>query len=154
MSTHLGWSDHRTRSRFTTAGGPAATAIPLADFRHVLEQLHAEAMNDAAIPDRPAGMAPSRDDRGSTHLQRLDEIEAAQQRIVDGSYGVCFGCGQRIPLARLKALPCVRYCLDCSMQKTGTSPTGQDAAPALSNAEGRSITKTSASQRLQSQPEN
>lgn len=126
MSTRVDWSDSRTRSRFTTPAGPAETALPLADFRLVLEHLHAAteaqrladsaAHDQAHIPDRGAGTPSFRGDKRSSLTRRLHEIEAAQQRIAEGSYGVCFGCGQPISPARLKALPCARYCLRCLMQ--------------------------------------
>ena len=45
--------------------------------------------------------------------QELDEIDAAQARIVAGTYGVCEECRISIPLARLRALPASRLCLTC-----------------------------------------
>lgn len=32
-------------------------------------------------------------------------------------FGVCTGCGERIPFARLEALPHVRYCLPCKLRE-------------------------------------
>jgi DnaK suppressor protein len=126
VSSVVHWSDSRKRSRFTTAGGAAVTAIPLADFCLVLDELHASTasqlsvMNNttgsAQIPDHLAGDAPSSDDNRSALVRRLAEIEAAKQRIADGSYGVCFGCGRLIPAGRLKAIPYTRYCLACEMR--------------------------------------
>ena len=43
----------------------------------------------------------------------IDAIEAALRRIEKGSYGKCESCGQKIPEKRLKALPWVRYDIDC-----------------------------------------
>lgn len=43
----------------------------------------------------------------------LDEIDAAQARLEAGTYGVCEGCGQTIPLTRLRAVPTARYCVAC-----------------------------------------
>jgi RNA polymerase-binding transcription factor DksA len=45
-------------------------------------------------------------------LQTLGEIEAALQRIKDGSYGICQFCGKPIAAERLRALPWARLCID------------------------------------------
>src|SRR5215471_5010946 len=39
----------------------------------------------------------------------LKEIDAAVERVSDGTYGVCHGCAGRIPIGRLEILPYVRY---------------------------------------------
>jgi DnaK suppressor protein len=43
-----------------------------------------------------------------------DEIDAALQRIDNGTFGTCEECGQPIAEARLEALPYVRYCIQCA----------------------------------------
>jgi DnaK suppressor protein len=43
----------------------------------------------------------------------LDAIESALRRIEKGTYGVCESCRQKVSEARLKAIPWVRYCIDC-----------------------------------------
>jgi DnaK suppressor protein len=43
----------------------------------------------------------------------VDEIDRAMAKIDAGSYGICEGCGQPIPRARLKALPYARLCVAC-----------------------------------------
>lgn len=50
----------------------------------------------------------------------LDEIEDAVVRLEAGSFGLCERCGRAIALARLRAMPAARYCLDCQ-QKTETT---------------------------------
>jgi RNA polymerase-binding transcription factor DksA len=47
---------------------------------------------------------------------RLDEIDAAQARLAAGTYGACERCAVAIPLARLRALPTARLCVDCERQ--------------------------------------
>ena len=42
----------------------------------------------------------------------LIEIDAALQRIQDGSYGICEGCGKPIGASRLSAIPWARLCID------------------------------------------
>ena len=43
----------------------------------------------------------------------LDEIDAAQARLAAGTFGTCQQCARSIPLARLRAVPATRLCLDC-----------------------------------------
>ncbi len=50
-------------------------------------------------------------------LAEVREIDAAINRIADGTYGICENCGARIPTKRLYALPWTRLCLDCSEEK-------------------------------------
>lgn len=45
---------------------------------------------------------------------RLSEIEAAVQRVEDGSYGTCETCGGPIPDGRLEARPVARTCISCA----------------------------------------
>lgn len=47
---------------------------------------------------------------------RLAEIEQAQARLAAGRYGVCLGCGEEIPRARLLAQPMAIRCAACQMQ--------------------------------------
>ena len=43
----------------------------------------------------------------------LAEIDAALQRIEDGTYGICTNRGEEIPVARLEAQPWAALCIDC-----------------------------------------
>ncbi|MFF6779694.1 TraR/DksA C4-type zinc finger protein [Streptomyces sp. NPDC012510] len=45
--------------------------------------------------------------------QVLKEITAAFARVEDGTYGICRGCSQPIPVERLKILPYTRFCVPC-----------------------------------------
>jgi RNA polymerase-binding protein DksA len=42
----------------------------------------------------------------------LREIDAALQRIEDGTYGVCEACGKQIEEERLEAIPWTRLCIE------------------------------------------
>jgi DnaK suppressor protein len=42
----------------------------------------------------------------------LHEIDAALQRIQEGTYGICEGTGEPIARARLEAQPWARYCVE------------------------------------------
>jgi DnaK suppressor protein len=45
---------------------------------------------------------------------KLAEVEAALQRMGDGTYGTCASCGKPISIDRLRAIPWTTVCLDCS----------------------------------------
>jgi DnaK suppressor protein len=44
----------------------------------------------------------------------LSDVEAALQRMAEGTYGLCQGCGQPISPARLEAMPATRFCISCA----------------------------------------
>jgi DnaK suppressor protein len=56
---------------------------------------------------------------GENSEQVLAEIDAALQRIEDGTYGICVNCGGEIPLARLEAQPWASLCIDCKRRAEG-----------------------------------
>jgi DnaK suppressor protein len=47
----------------------------------------------------------------------LDQVEAAIQRIEDGDYGWCEGCGEEIPKSRLNAIPYAADCVRCASEE-------------------------------------
>ena len=50
----------------------------------------------------------------------LGNIEAALERLEDGTYGVCEECGVKIPKKRLNAIPYALMCVKCaSMSEHG-----------------------------------
>jgi DnaK suppressor protein len=51
-------------------------------------------------------------EEGGVMAQTLQRVEAALQRIKDGSYGKCTKCGRQIPPARLEAIPWAEYCVE------------------------------------------
>jgi RNA polymerase-binding transcription factor DksA len=56
---------------------------------------------------------------------RLIEINAALQRIDEGSFGKCEDCGRQITRTRLQAIPMARQCLECA----GDADQDETAAP-------------------------
>jgi DnaK suppressor protein len=48
--------------------------------------------------------------------RELGQIEHALQRSAAGVYGRCEFCGDRIPAARLNALPCANSCINCQLE--------------------------------------
>ena len=49
--------------------------------------------------------------------ETLQDIEDALAKFDDGTYGQCESCGNRIPEARLEAMPAARLCITCASQR-------------------------------------
>ena len=49
--------------------------------------------------------------------EALDKIEAAIERIGDGSYGRCEECDAKIPKSRLDAIPYAAQCIQCASRR-------------------------------------
>ncbi|HEV7979819.1 TraR/DksA family transcriptional regulator [Amycolatopsis sp.] len=43
----------------------------------------------------------------------LGNLDRAERRLEQGTYGLCERCGKPIPEARLDALPAVTFCIEC-----------------------------------------
>lgn len=48
---------------------------------------------------------------------RSEALLAVQERIRDGTYGICEFCGARIPRRRLQAMPTATLCIACQEQQ-------------------------------------
>ncbi|NHA00363.1 TraR/DksA family transcriptional regulator [Nocardioides sp. W3-2-3] len=46
--------------------------------------------------------------------RHLEEIDAAERRLDEGTYGTCERCGEPIAEGRLEARPVARLCIDCA----------------------------------------
>ncbi len=46
----------------------------------------------------------------------LDKIEAALERVEEGTYGQCEECGAKIPKTRLNAIPYATMCVKCASE--------------------------------------
>lgn len=60
----------------------------------------------------------------SRDVHELQNLDAARQRMDEGSYGICIQCGQDIGFERLRANPGAERCIRCQTQyeKTHASP--------------------------------
>jgi hypothetical protein len=69
---------------------------------------------------------PDDADHGREHEEReLYSVEAALQRMREGTYGQCVDCANGINIPRLQALPNAERCIDCQRdeeKKTGPVP--------------------------------
>jgi DnaK suppressor protein len=51
----------------------------------------------------------------------LESLNGALERVRDGAYGVCAGCGTTISAERLAAQPTTRSCIDCAQASAAAS---------------------------------
>jgi DnaK suppressor protein len=75
-----------------------------------LERHQAGEFSDDAAREMTCRLLSSLEERDR---RVLAEIDAAEDRLSTGTFGVCEGCGQRIPFSRLRALPVARLCRPC-----------------------------------------
>lgn len=89
-----------------------------AELRGVTAEREIE-LEERAQEERLARLLARLDDQD---VQAFKEIDAALERMVAGTYGICEECGQPIPLARLQALPATRYCMECAYRREQPGP--------------------------------
>ncbi|HUN63759.1 MAG TPA: TraR/DksA C4-type zinc finger protein [Candidatus Sulfotelmatobacter sp.] len=77
-----------------------------------------------ALRNSSTGMAIANIER---ELRTLAEIDLSLRRIETGDYGVCGLCGEKIPVARLKAIPWTRCCVECAGGKVTRSTSARNA---------------------------
>ncbi|MBT8203667.1 MAG: hypothetical protein HKN74_07890 [Acidimicrobiia bacterium] len=53
-----------------------------------------------------------------TLKHQLDEVDAAVEKLEDGTYGTCHSCGKEIGAARMDARPASLYCVDCKTRRS------------------------------------
>jgi DnaK suppressor protein len=82
-----------------------------------------EGTGDAStVPTHPAdqGTEMGDQDRRLTLVERHDaeiaEIDDALARLKTGTYGICENCDEAVPVARLRAVPEARYCVECQKE--------------------------------------
>lgn len=49
--------------------------------------------------------------------EEIADVMAALERLGDGTYGICEGCGQQILLERLRVRPAARTCVTCAAHR-------------------------------------
>jgi len=81
-----------------------------------LEQSRPPEFSEEAQEEAAAISLKALDER---ERRELSDILNALERLNQGEYGICERCGKEIGLARLKALPMVRNCIDCQKRLEG-----------------------------------
>ncbi len=71
-------------------------------------------MNDQATAEADQNFALRIKDRERKLIKKIDE---ALDRLASRTYGICEGCGEDIPLKRLKARPVTTFCIECKTRQ-------------------------------------
>ena len=85
----------------------------LAGDLSLLKQLREQTGGDVVDAALDAAQDEISSQLAEVESRELANIERALVRIKSGSYGECEVCGERIPLARLNALPYATSCIEC-----------------------------------------
>jgi len=75
-----------------------------------LEQSRPPEFSEEAQEEAVANSLKALDER---EWKELKEINAALERISEGTYGICEECEEEIALPRLNAVPTARLCITC-----------------------------------------
>lgn len=116
MTSHTGSGDPHSRLNELRTAAIRRAASLVSSFDGIVE-----ATSDVATDDEhdPEGHTIAWERQQVASL--LDEtritltvIEAAEQRLDDGLYGICTTCGLEIAVERLDALPATPTCVNCA----------------------------------------
>jgi DnaK suppressor protein len=85
----------------------------LAGDLSLLRQLREQSGGDVVDAALDAAQDEISSQLAEVESRELANIERALDRMRTGTYGECEGCGGKIPLARLNALPYATSCIEC-----------------------------------------
>ncbi len=89
----------------------------LADELDGLRNLkNTDATGDSADVAFEAGTEEMASQLAELDARELHQIERALQRLKQCTYGICEGCGCKIPVGRLNALPYTTLCIACQRE--------------------------------------
>ncbi|MDF5754292.1 TraR/DksA C4-type zinc finger protein [Spongiactinospora sp. TRM90649] len=99
-----------------------ATTARIATLRGDRDEIVASASSSADDEHDPEGTSTAFE---RAHLQalldqalaHLAELDRAEERLRDGTYGVCASCGRRIAGERLSILPATTTCVACASKR-------------------------------------
>ena len=96
----------------------------LAGDLSLLRQLRAEASGDVVDAALDSVQDEISSQLAEVESRELARIEYALERMRTGQFGICEGCGGKIPLARLNAWPYATYCIKCQREaeREGAKP--------------------------------
>jgi DnaK suppressor protein len=95
----------------------------LAGDLSLLKELRAQTAGDMVDAALDTAQDEISSQLAEVESRELARIENALERMRAGQYGVCEGCGCKIPLARLNALPYATYCIECQREAERTGGT-------------------------------
>jgi DnaK suppressor protein len=100
----------------------------LAGDLSLLKELRAQSSGDVIDAALDAAQDEINSQLVEVESRELASIEKALTRMREGQYGVCEACGNRIPMARLNALPYATHCIECQRELEKYGEGGMDSA--------------------------
>jgi DnaK suppressor protein len=88
----------------------------LAGDLSLLKELRAQSSGDVVDAALDSVQDEISSQLAEVESRELARIEYAIERMREGQFGVCEGCGNAIPMARLHALPYATYCITCQRE--------------------------------------
>jgi DnaK suppressor protein len=100
-----------------------ALRTALAGDLSLLKELRAQTAGDMVDAALDSAQDEISSQLAEVESRELASIENALRRMKEGKFGVCEGCGNHIPMARLNALPYATLCIECQREaeKYGSS---------------------------------
>ena len=93
-----------------------ALRTALAGDLSLLKELRAQTAGDVVDAALDSAQDEISSQLAEVESRELASIENALQRMREGQYGACEGCGTSIPMARLQALPYATLCIECQRE--------------------------------------
>ena len=88
----------------------------LAGDLSLLKELRAQTAGDVVDAALDSAQDEISSQLAEVESRELASIENALERMRQGQFGVCEGCGSTIPMARLNALPYATLCIECQRE--------------------------------------
>lgn len=88
----------------------------LAGDLSLLKELRAQSSGDVVDAALDSVQDEISSQLAEVESRELARIEYALERMRNGHFGICEGCGANIPMARLNALPYATYCIRCQRE--------------------------------------
>jgi len=98
----------------------------LAGDLSLLKELRAQTAGDVVDAALDSAQDEISSQLAEVESRELARIENALERMRTGQYGLCEGCGIKIPLARLNALPYATSCIECQREAERTGINGSN----------------------------
>jgi DnaK suppressor protein len=105
LRSELGAALRRRRDELLREAAAGAAALAA-----LVEERDSEPLERA----QEAGLRAALVHLGERERLELAQVDAALDRVADGSYGRCLLCSRTVPVARLRALPATPHCVACA----------------------------------------
>lgn len=88
----------------------------LAGDLSLLKQLKGQTAGDVVDAALDSAQDEINSQLAEVESRELASIDNALERMRTGQFGICEGCGEKIPVARLNALPYATTCIECQRE--------------------------------------